>query len=220
MKSSFALGLILSSQFAFALGPRPGEVEITGLSIGGNGCPQNSVDVVLAPDAKSFTVLYDQFYVEVAPGRSKQSAKCQVELDFKKPRAMGFTIEAVDFRGFVHLEPGATAEQKVSAGISASSRIRQATSDFGYQRWSGPVSENFILSTVRPFKTPEILNCLPAKKSTTLVLKSELKINQRHPASSGLLTVDSTDGRMAQRYHMRWVNCAKAIGGIIGGLFR
>lgn len=193
-------------------------VEIKEVSLSGSGCPDGSVQVVLAPDASAFTVLYDRFQLQVTPGNPKGEMKCEVQIKLKKPRLQGFAIESADFRGFVWLDHGMTAEQTVSVGAGAIKEIRQLTSEFGSQKWNGPISENYILSTVRPINGPKLLNCLPAKDETKIIVKSKIKIEPRHSAGIGQMSVDTADGRVSQTYRLRWDNCARRIGGAIGGI--
>lgn len=215
--SSLALSLVLWADPAFA-GPA-GDIQMVGYSSNGLGCPQGSVTVQWAPDGNSFTVLYDRLLVEVGGGRGPRAGtNCNVDIQLRKHRLAGFSVEAVDFRGFVQLDPGVVAQQVVRVASGSSKELRALTTDFGFQRWQGPVAENYILSTVRPPRRPEILNCLPFREQTQLTIKTEMQIQNAQGGRSGMMAVDSSDGRVMQRYHLRWQNCAATTIDLIGNL--
>lgn len=196
------------------------EIRLQGYSAGGNGCPSGSVSVIMSPDGSEFSVLYDKLTVGVGPGKPTAYASCEVDISLSKPFMMGFRIESADFRGFVSLAPGVVAEQRVKLSSGLVKEIRNATADFGAQRWYGPTQENYILSTVHPTSQLDVLSCVPLNKKTHIIIKTEIRMQQnRNPNGTGLLAVDSTDGKLIQRYHVRWENCARDIGSIIGGLF-
>ena len=193
-------------------------VEVTGVITGGNGCPQGTAQVVMAPDGSAFTVLYDAMNLHVDPSNPNGILDCQVHINIKKPLMMGFFVESADFRGFVALDPGMVAEQQVSLASGATSDIRRMTSDFGVQRWAGPVADNYTITTVRPRTGLDILNCVPPREKTRIVVTSRISIRPGTAAGNGQVAVDSTDGRLAQHYRLRWQNCANDIGNAIGGI--
>jgi hypothetical protein len=187
------------------------EIELERVEYGGPGCPAGTVSAILSPDASELTVLFDAFETRVGADISHARSNCEVKLRFKKPRLWSYKIESVDFRGFVHLDAGVRAEQKVDfqngpshAGFNKS---------FGYQRWQGPVSENYMLRTIKPLNGPDLLSCLPAKKNAEIKIRSSIEIKGGGAWKGGMMSVDSADGRMVQRYRLSWISCLKALGG-------
>ena len=211
----------------------PREIQVQSIDYGGDGCPQGTVTTILSPDATTLTVLYDAFTARVGGGVGEERRSCNVTLRLKKPRLWSFSVDSVDFRGHIHLDHGVRAEQKVDFS-SGPTRIGFNQS-FGFQRWVGPISQNYMLSTVRPLQGPQILTCLPPRENTKIELKSSIRLAGGGGHRGGMMSVDSADGRLVQTYRLTWVSCLQAlgelgrqpqsiraggvdIGGLIGGL--
>lgn len=189
----------------------PREIGIDSITYGGTGCPQGTVTTILSPDASELTVLFDAFQTRVGADLSTSKSQCEVRIGMRKPRLWSYKIESVDFRGFVHLDHGVRAEQKVDFQNGPSHL--GFNKSFGYQRWTGPVSENYILSTVKPLNGPDLLSCLPAKKSVELKLRASMELKGGGGHRGGMMTVDSADGRVIHRYRLSWISCLKELGG-------
>jgi hypothetical protein len=187
----------------------PREIKLEGVDYGGEGCPQGTVTTILSPDASVLTVLFDAFETRVGADVGNSKKKCDVTVRIKKPRLWSFAIESVDFRGFVHLDDGVRAEQKVDFQ-NGPERIGFNQS-FGYQNWVGPVSQNYLLQTIKPLQGPALLSCLPAKTNTEVKIRSTIALKGGGGYRGGMLAVDSADGRMVQQYHLSWISCLKAL---------
>lgn len=215
MKHQFFATLLTSLCFqAFAWG----QISVTGLQTSGAACPEGSVQVQIAPDGSAFTVIYDRLVLSANPGSPNARTNCQVTVNIRKPLMMGFTIDSADFRGFISLEAGMIAEQKVSVSTAPVKELQNLSAEFGMQIFRGPVQKDYILSTVRPVKGSEILNCAPPRENTKIVIKTDLRIRPGSQNGFGEFTVDSVDGKVKQTYRLRKQDCAKQIGNIIGGL--
>lgn len=193
--------LIAGSRF------NPRDVSIESISYGGDGCRPGTVSVILSPGATELTVLFDEFQTRVGADVTNSRKNCEVKVKIKKPRLWSYRIDSVDFRGFIHLDRGVRAEQKVDfqngpshAGFNKS---------FGYQRWVGPTSENYLLQTIKPLNGPDLLSCLPAKKSVELKLRSSIELKGGGGHQGGMMAVDSADGRVVHRYRLSWISCLK-----------
>lgn len=197
------------------------DVYIESFTTSGAGCPNGSVSVTMDPDGNSITVLYDRFQLQ-ALGSSLPNVemKCKIEAVIRKPKLMGFSVESVDFRGFVQLDRGVRAAQKVKVQAGSSKRLRKLSGDFGYERWQGPLAQSYLLTTVSPFEAPEVLNCIPFSKKTKMSIESKIQISGAGGGRQGLLAVDTADGRVAQKYNIKWHNCIGAIGDGLGDLFK
>jgi hypothetical protein len=78
---------------------------------GGNGCPAGSASVTLSPDAKSLSLIFDQFITEAGPnvGKTLDRKSCNIAIPVHVPQGFSISIIAVDYRGFVALPRNATA---------------------------------------------------------------------------------------------------------------
>ncbi|CAN5497613.1 hypothetical protein BH10BDE1_BH10BDE1_23920 [soil metagenome] len=187
------------------------DVGLDSVTYGGDGCPQGTVTAILSPDASELTVLFDAFQTRVGADLTSARASCEVKLNIRKPRLWSYKIESVDFRGFVHLDAGVRAEQKVD--FQNGPAMAGFNKSFGYQRFAGPVSQNYILSTIHPLNGPDLLSCLPAKKNVELKIRSSIELKGGGGAQGGMMTVDSVDGRVIQKYRLSWISCLKEFGG-------
>ncbi len=201
--ANFFEDLIAGSKF------NPRDISIESIDYGGDGCLPGTVSVTLSPGATELTVLFDDFQTRVGADVASSRKNCEVKVKIKKPRLWSYRIDSVDFRGFIHLDRGVRAEQKVDfqngpshAGFNKS---------FGYQRWIGPASENYLLQTVKPLNGPDLLSCLPAKKSVELKLRSSIELKGGGSHLGGMMAVDSADGRVIHRYRLSWISCLKEL---------
>lgn len=198
--------LIAGSRF------NPNDISIESIEHGGDGCRPGTVSVILSPNASELTVLFDDFQTRVGADVANSKRTCEVKVKIKKPRLWSYKIDSVDFRGFIHLDRGVRAEQKVDfqngpshAGFNKS---------FGYQQWVGPTTENYLLQTIKPLNGPDLLSCLPAKKSVELKLRSTIELKGGGGHQGGMMAVDSVDGRVVHRYRLSWISCLKEFKGL------
>jgi hypothetical protein len=79
---------------------------------GGSGCPVGSVSVTLSPDAKSLSLLFDQYQVAVGgtTGKSFDRKSCNIAIPVHVPQGLSVSVLKIDFRGFNHLPVSATSQ--------------------------------------------------------------------------------------------------------------
>lgn len=198
-----ALLIFLFSPLAFA------QISLVRAEYQGSGCPQGHVSVVMTPNGSAFSILYDAFDLRVEKNITVARASCRVVLHVKKPRKTGFRIENAEFRGFVALDAGASASQNVKVMVGPNHGHQKLSAEYGSQIWRGPVAENYILTAVRPInKKPPVLDCVPPKENTEIVVDSQIQVNST-AGEFGQLTVDSVDGVLVQKFAISWLNCGK-----------
>lgn len=102
--------LTVASQSAFANVNTSG-VTIEGVGYAGNGCPAGSASVVLSPDKKSVSVLFDDYIAEAGgPGqRTFDRKKCDIAFGLKIPNGISVSMIDADYRGFTDLPRRAQA---------------------------------------------------------------------------------------------------------------
>lgn len=185
----------------------PGDIEITSLEISGPGCPQGSVHPSLAPDGSALTILYDNFVGEISPADHFARVICDLRLRLKKPRAMTFAFASADFRGFVNLEPGARAIQRVRLGGGFDEDGKREV-NLSQQTWIGPLTEPFYFSAVQPEEGVLTVGCKVQRPQTMIRLRVAITLRSKKTASAtGQIAIDSFDGGMTQRYHLQWSKC-------------
>ena len=81
-------------------------------SYGGSGCPAGSARAVVAPDLKSFTMIFDKYVVNAAGSNSLDRKNCQILINFEFPQGWSYSIARMDYRGFYNLSAGTYGSQQ------------------------------------------------------------------------------------------------------------
>ncbi len=77
--------------------------------IDGNGCPAGAVRAVQSPDGSAISILFDDFKVEVNPGRySKEQMRrfCRFQIPINLKAGYNIDLSQIDYRGFANLING------------------------------------------------------------------------------------------------------------------
>ncbi len=108
MKTLLSAALLSLSVVSFA----QDDIALGVPGYGGNGCPAGSASVTLSPDAKSLSIIFDQFIAEAGPnvGKRLDRKACNIAIPVHVPSGYSISIIAVDYRGFVSLPRNATAK--------------------------------------------------------------------------------------------------------------
>src|SRR4051794_6327205 len=184
--------------------PGPGgEMVIDVAAANGSGCPLGSADVTMAPDSKAFTVTYSQFTAQTGPGTKPTDFRknCQLALNVHVPQGDTFAIAGADYRGFAHLERGASGTETANyyfQGERQSTRIQHI--------FTGPVDSDWERTDSVAIGS---LSYLPCGEERYLNVNTELRVSQDSfgPKATSFLTMDSTDGRLDTTYHVAWKKC-------------
>ena len=194
-------GALASPAHAPAADTTPVGVTLESVRAQGAGCGAEDVVVDISPDGQALTVLFSKLGVEVVPGAPAQArTECRLDLRFNVPKHWSYALENVDFRGFVFLEPGVTAEQTTRFHIQGEAPETGVSASF-----VGETEESDYLLQARAVDGPLAWSrCGKGKfvKLSTTVAVS----NARAPSGTGMLQVTSAD---AQVYHLRWRRCER-----------
>jgi hypothetical protein len=182
-------------------------VKVTGVTYQGSGCPQGSVNSVFSPGNTQFSLLYDAFTLNVG-GPTMQNTDvmgCEVSVNLRLPFGYTISVDSADFRGFVSLDGGVVAQHTVDHQVGSN---KLATYGFGTQLFSGPTQQNYFIQSQKPnLKLPKFLACLPLKQNVTLMVRTRVKMTGAEGPRLGLMTVDSADGRIEQKYALSLRRC-------------
>jgi hypothetical protein len=204
--SLFGLAFVLLGAFASEAADLS-SVQITSVTYKGSGCPDGSVHTVFSPASGQFSILYDAFSVNVG-GITRETTDvrgCEVNIGLKLPFGYAINVESADFRGFVALDGGVIAQHTVDHQVGSN---KLASYGFGTQIFAGPKQENFLIQSQRPnIKLPKLLQCLPLKQNTNLMVRTHVKITGADGPRQGQLTVDSADGQIEQKYVLSLRKC-------------
>jgi len=170
----------------------------------GSGCPWGTADATVSPASKAFTLTYSQFTAQTGAGTTPIDFRrnCQLALNVHVPQGYTYAIAGIDYRGYAHLERGASGTQLASYYFQGEPRTTRTRHDFtGYTDGDWQRTDTVGISS---------LSFLPCGERRYLNINTELRVNAgwsdaRHATS--LLTMDSTDGSIDTVYHIAWKRC-------------
>ncbi|MFI9237302.1 DUF4360 domain-containing protein [Streptomyces sp. NPDC053079] len=185
--------------------PPPDRVVIDLVAINGSGCPAGTAAVAVAADNTAFTVSYSDYLAQVGVGSTPTDFRknCQLGLNVRVPQGYTYAIARADYRGFAHLQRGATGLERASyyfQGMSQTSSVSH--------RFAGPVSDNWQVSDVNEVSA---LVYAPCGAQRILNVNTELRVSagSSDPATTNsFMAMDSTDGSVNTLYHFAWKECS------------
>ncbi|TWP50573.1 DUF4360 domain-containing protein [Lentzea tibetensis] len=184
--------------------PPPGEVTIKVVTINGSGCPRDTVAVGVSPDNTTFHAIYSNYVAAVGVGARPTDFRknCQLNLQVNVPEGFTFGITQVDYRGFVHLEPGATGMERGNFyfhGVPAS--------EYKSHTWRGPLNDDWYATDTVDIGMPVYRPCGEARN---LNINTELRVSagtSDPKTTTSYMAMDSTDANVATDYHFAWKRC-------------
>ena len=146
MKKSFWMALAVFGTASTAMAqqaPNPSEIYIRDIYYSGTGCPTDSVHGMVAADGSVFTATFDQFIAMQGPNwdRLARRKSCNLTVDLHAPQGYSFSIFQLNTIGYVDLDDGTSASQKVAMRFAGDALNKGVNfqSDF-----YGPASEDFF----------------------------------------------------------------------------
>jgi hypothetical protein len=180
--------------------PDKSKTFINGITYGGSGCKQGSVSSSISQDLTTFTLIFDSFIAETGQGKSISDSRknCQINVDLRYPQGWSYSIVSVDYRGFVSLPKGTSAEQ--SALYYFSGETAQSKSSTKFQ---GPYENSYLVSDKIPVQQ---IVWSPCGKVIQGNVNAAVSISGDR-SKSALMTVDSIDGKVKQIFGVQWRKC-------------
>src|SRR3954452_18808373 len=96
--------------------PPTDRIVIDVVTVNGSGCPAGTAAVAVAPDNTAFTVTYSSYTAQVGVGALPTDLRknCQLNLRVHVPSGFTYAIAEADYRGFGHLEKGASGQERAN----------------------------------------------------------------------------------------------------------
>ncbi len=166
---------------------------------GGTGCPAGTVSVTLSPDAKSLSLLFDQYQVAVGgqTGKSFDRKSCNIAIPVHVPQGMSVSVLKIDFRGFNQLPRSATSQFNVEyffAGTRGPSFKRV---------FRGPLAEDYLISNKLTVETIVWSGC---GADVNLRTNSSMRV-QTVGNTEAMSSIDSEDVNAGIIYQLQWRSC-------------
>ena len=200
--------LLLTGFSAFAQVPE--NAMISDVQLAGNGCNSNSASVILSPDLKDLSVLFDNYIAEIGAGTKNPNARqdrtvCNLRLKMSIPQGWQYAFKSVDYRGFVNLPSQTVATHRLTFVTSG-----QPIPSLRDANHTGPKVENYTLSfEVKPARyvwSPCGVTQHPININSDLsIMYMTAKANHEQAQ----IMIDSADFSSRQTIGLAWRRCAK-----------
>jgi hypothetical protein len=202
--AGLALSVLVPQTFSDATPAPPGKIVIEVVTVNGSGCPDRTAAVAVAPDNTAFTVTYSKFTAQVGVGSTPTDFRknCQLNLRVHVPQGFTYAIAQADYRGFAHLEKGATALERANYYFQGTSPTAYINHSF-----SGPFENDW--QTTDTTDVAQLVYA-PCGEERNFNINAELRVNAGTSdprTTTSFISMDSTDGSINTTYHFAWKDC-------------
>ncbi len=167
---------------------------------GGNGCPNGTAQATLSPDGRQLSVIFDQFIAEAGPasGRTMDRKSCNIAIPVHVPNGYSISILNVDYRGFVSLPVGATA---------------QISAEYFFANQPGPrLAQNFVGRQDRDYLfnnqiAVQAMVWSPCGADANLRVNAGMMLRNTSRQLDAMATVDSADVSAGIIYQIQYRRC-------------
>jgi hypothetical protein len=177
-----------------------GQVVIEVVKVNGSGCRAGTAAVAVSPDNTAFTVTYNGYLVQAGAGADKKDLQkdCKLTLKVGVPQGFTYTIPSIDYRGFAHLEPGATGQANASYFFQGADQTVTMSHPF-----TAPMDDDWLVTDTSTAAFE------PCGKQRALNIDTELEVGagSSDPKTTSFMSMDSTDGSLHTTYHLAWKAC-------------
>ncbi|MET0133146.1 MAG: DUF4360 domain-containing protein [Kibdelosporangium sp.] len=184
--------------------PPPDKIIIDVVTVNGSGCRPGTAAVAVSGDNTAFTVTYSEFLAQVGVGALPTDFRknCQLSLKVHVPQGFTYAVAQADYRGFAHLERGATGLERANYYFQGMSPTAYVNHPF-----SGPLSDDWQTTD-----TTDIASLVyhPCGELRNFNINAELRVGagtSDPTKTTSFMAMDSTDGSITTTYHFRWKTC-------------
>jgi Domain of unknown function (DUF4360) len=166
---------------------------------GGTGCPAGSVSVTLSPDAKSLSLLFDQYQVAVGgkTGKSFDRKSCNIAIPVHVPQGLSVSVLKIDFRGFNHLPVSATSQFNVEYFFAGTK------GPVFERRFRGPLDEDYLINNELTAQSIVWSGC---GADVNLRTNSSMRV-KTVSNKEAMASIDSEDINAGIVYQLQWREC-------------
>lgn len=166
---------------------------------GGSGCPSNSVSATLAPDAKSLSLLFDNYVVEAGgdTGKRLDRKTCNVAIPVHVPQGRSVSVLAVDYRGFNQLPRGAKSTFNVEYFFAG------ARGPYYTETFVGPREKDYLITNK---VVADAMVWSPCGADVNLRTNSSIRVSTTRNQEA-MASVDTQDVKAAIVYQLQWRTC-------------
>ncbi len=164
---------------------------------GGTGCPANSASVTLTPDAKTLSLIFDQYVAEAGGSRTLDRKTCNIAVPVHVPQGYSVSILKFDYRGFVSVPTGENTfnVEYFFAGHTGPKFTKTFTSGTEQEYLLG---NRFAVEALSWSRCGEDVN---------LRINSSITAKTFNRSRPSMITVDSADINAGIVFHLQWRRC-------------
>jgi hypothetical protein len=182
----------------------PDKIVIDVVTVNGSGCPAGTAAIAVSRDNTAFTVTYSDYLAQVGLGAKPTDFRknCQLSLGVHVPQGFTYAIAAADYRGFAHLEKGATGLERANYYFQGKPLTAYVNHPF-----AGPLNDDWQATDSVDIAS---LVFAPCGEERNLNINTELRVGagQSDPAkTTSFMSMDSTDASISTIYHFAWKKC-------------
>lgn len=196
---SGVLLLPLFSAFLLSAPVLADDISLGEPGYGGTGCPAGTVSVTLSPDAKSLSMLFDQYQVAVGgeTGKSFDRKSCNIAIPVHVPQGMSVSVLKIDFRGFNQLPVSATSQFNVEYFFAG-------TRGPAFQKkFRGPIEEDYLINNNLAVEAIVWSGC---GADVNLRTNSSMRVSTVSNKEA-MASIDSEDVNAGIIYQLQWREC-------------
>lgn len=199
-KKLLAVVVASSAMVGTAMAFDPNDIQLGEPAFAGSGCPIGSASVVLSPDAKELSILFDNYLVEAggSTGRSIDRKNCTIAVPVHIPQGFSVSLIKVDYRGFNSLPAGAMSKFQASYFFAGSAGPTQT------KTFTAGTEGDYLLTSNLSVGAVTWSRC---GDDVTLRAATSLYVRNTNHAIEALSTVDSADISSGLVYRLSWKSC-------------
>lgn len=166
---------------------------------GGTGCPAGSVSATLSPDAKSLSLLFDQYQIEVggSTGKSFDRKSCNIAIPVHVPSGLSVAVLKIDYRGFNRLPAAATSQFNVEYFFAG-------TRGPAFQRvFRGALESDYLINNELVAESMVWSRC---GEDVNLRTNSSMRV-KTVGGKEAVSSIDSQDVNAGIIYQLQWKKC-------------
>lgn len=177
------------------------DISLGNPAYGGNGCPAGTASVTLSQDAKSLSLIFDQFIVEAGgANRSLERKACNVAIPVHIPQGFSVSVVSVDYRGYVSLPSQASARITAEYFLAGSRGPRFDKEFIGRTDTDYQFTNNLEVHA-------QVWSACGA--DTILRVNASMLVRTNRYNDQATATVDSADFQAGILYQLQWKRCTR-----------
>ncbi|MEO7221454.1 MAG: DUF4360 domain-containing protein [Devosia sp.] len=198
MKKILAIAALLIAG-SFASVSYADDIALGEPGYGGSGCPDGTASVTLSPDAKSLSILFDEYFVEAggATNKSFDRKSCNIAIPVHVPQGLSVSILTIDYRGYNNVPSGGKTTFAVEYFFAG-----QQGPKFN-KSFNGPLDQDYLI-TNKLQATALVFSACGA--DVNLRTNSSIRV-QTKQNKEAFASVDSEDVGASVEFLLQWKQC-------------